>query len=186
MISVQHVLEICTKKKRNKTAIEATQLKIILYGILASLNNMFLIIFSMKTPCTTTAINCNIKTPQPNLLSPKKQNPLQKFHPKIYSFPSPSPTTPRLGGLLRVVLVVVGALRGVLRLHRRLRLHQLRQFCGGGTMRGANQTCWWDKSSTKMYLSESCMTLYQVLLHIGRNLYHQWWKLFVLGDVCVR
>ena len=128
--------------------------------------------------------NCNIKTPlpQPSLLSPKKQNPLQKFHPKIYFFPSPSPTTPRLGGLLRVVVVVVGALRGVLRLHWGLRLHQLRQFCGGGTMRGANQTCRWDKNSTKMYLCESCMTLYQVLLQIGRNLYHPCWKLFVLGD----
>ena len=86
MISVQHVLEICTNKKRNTTAIEATQLKMILYGILASLNDMFLIIFSMKDTMHNYSNNCNIKLHYHNLTyyPKKKQNPLQKFHPKKY------------------------------------------------------------------------------------------------------
>lgn len=164
--------EICINKKRNNTAIETTQLKVIFYGILASLNyfkHMFIIFFHENT-MHNYSNNCNIKTPlpQPNLLSPKKQNPLQKFHPKIYSFPSPSPTTPRLGGLLCVVVVVVvGALRGVLRLHRRLRLHQLRQFCGGGTIRGANQTCPWDDAPTGVSTKKKrCIKVYCKLAEI--------------------
>ena len=49
--------------------------------------HMYLIIFYMKDTMHNYSNNCNIKTPlpQPNLLSQKKkQNPLQKFHPKKY------------------------------------------------------------------------------------------------------